>query len=194
MKQIWKNIDGFSRYQVSNTGKIKALAVTVHRKNNVAAHLKQKILRGAKDGCGYLHVRLISDSGKIQLWKIHQVVGKVFLGYDRKNTEKMVIDHIDNNKTNNNVLNLQIVPERWNVLKGQHTKYIERRMRSQTYYILDYTLEINKLQGIRFFKHTLFDAQNNIVYEYQTSNRVLYEEAVSELKNAGMIQDEGEFR
>lgn len=194
MQQIWKSIDGFSRYQVSNLGRIKALSISVHRKNNVVAHLKQKILKGAVDGCGYLHVRLISDSGKVQLWKIHQIVGKVFLGYNRKNTEKMVIDHIDSNKTNNALQNLQIVSERWNVRKGQTIKYIERRMKSQTYYVSDYTLEINKLQGIRFFKHTLLDAHNNIVYEYETSNRVLYEEAILKIKSVGMILDAGEFR
>jgi hypothetical protein len=62
---------------------------------------------------GYLHVRLLPDYGdKPVLWKIHQLVGLVYLGYDRDNRGDTVIDHIDGNKKNNKVSNLQIMDKR----------------------------------------------------------------------------------
>ena len=43
---------------------------------------------------GYVHVRLVKDRRYV-LYKVHQLVGQAFLGYDRKNDENLVIDHLN---------------------------------------------------------------------------------------------------
>lgn len=52
---------------------------------------------------------------------VHQMVASVFLGYVFNGT-KDVVDHIDSNKTNNNVSNLRIVSNRQNCSKEKTKK------------------------------------------------------------------------
>ena len=52
---------------------------------------------------------------------LHQLIGSTFLNYNIGN-RKIVIDHIDNNKTNNNINNLQIITQRQNISKERNTK------------------------------------------------------------------------
>ena len=85
------------------------------------------ILNPQKDGCGYLHVRLVKDRRYI-LYKVHQLVGSAFLGYDRKNDENLVIDHLNGIKHDNRVENLEVVTRSenskrfWNSTKGKETR------------------------------------------------------------------------
>ena len=90
------------------------------------------ILNPQKDGCGYLHVRLVKDRRYI-LYKVHQLVGAAFLGYDRKNNENLVIDHLNGIKHDNRVENLEVVTRSenskrfWNSTKGKETKQKMRK-------------------------------------------------------------------
>lgn len=72
-----------------------------------------------EDARGYLHVRLRKD-GAYKLFKVHVLVGICFLGYDpsqydRKNIDTLVIDHLDGDKHNNDVGNLEVVSQRENI-------------------------------------------------------------------------------
>lgn len=100
MEIIWKAIPGYEgKYEVSNNGEIKSLAYGKERL------LKPSINRG------YKQVVLHKNGGKTK-W-VHQLVAITFLGYtpDGHNT---VINHIDNNPSNNNVNNLEITSQRNN--------------------------------------------------------------------------------
>ena len=89
------------------------------------------ILTPQKDGCGYLHVRLVKDRHYV-LYKVHQLVGSAFLDYDRKNNENLVIDHLNGVKHDNRLENLEVVSRSenskrfWNSDKGKETR---RKMR-----------------------------------------------------------------
>lgn len=90
MKEIWKDIPNYENlYQVSNLGNIKSLY------NNI-------ILKPSVDRYGY--VRFSATKNKKQkTLRIHRVVMEVF----NPIKESMQINHIDGNKTNNAITNLE---------------------------------------------------------------------------------------
>ena len=109
-KEIWKDIEGYEGlYQVSNWGNVKSLN---YRKRGYAKNLTPKI-----NNRGYEWVELRKNGKKKQV-VIHRLVGETFLenpnGYP-------IINHKDENKTNNTVENLE-----WCTL-SYNTKYSMER-------------------------------------------------------------------
>lgn len=106
----WKDILGYEGfYQISNLGKVKSLTRKVVPVD--------KILKPQVDGNGYLHARLYKD-GKGKTMKVHQLVVLAFLNHV-PNGHKVVVDHIDNNKLNNKLNNLQLISNRENISKDK---------------------------------------------------------------------------
>lgn len=98
--EIWKDIQGngcygrkIKDYEVSNKGRI--------RKNG-------KLIK-PKLNDGYLYIPFIG--------RIHILVAESFLNHI-KSGHKIVVDHIDENKLNNNVNNLQLLSHRDNTNKS----------------------------------------------------------------------------
>jgi len=107
--EIYKDVIGYEGiYQVSNLGNIKTFWY---------GNEKIKILSSDKNG--YLHTGL-SKNGLIKTRTIHQLVAEAFLNHTRCGL-KLVINHIDFNKANNKVENLEIVNARENSNK-KHIK------------------------------------------------------------------------
>ena len=105
MVEEFRNIKGYEGiYQVSNLGRVKSLNYN-HTK-------KERILKAGDDGKGYYYVGLSKD-GVLKMRKIHQLVAEYFLGHTPCGY-KLVVNHIDFDKTNNNVDNLEIVTQREN--------------------------------------------------------------------------------
>jgi hypothetical protein len=75
-------------------------------KNSVRKiHRKGKILKPIKMENGYLYID-ISCKGKVKRTAVHRIVSETFLS---KNINKKHIHHIDGNKENNAVSNLEII-------------------------------------------------------------------------------------
>ena len=91
-------------YEVSNFGNVKSLT-------------NDKILKPCLDGRGYYKVTLSKD-GKTKTIRIHILVATAFLGH-KPDGYKIVVDHIDNNKLNNNLTNLQLITHRENISKDK---------------------------------------------------------------------------
>lgn len=107
--EIWKTIEDFKDYKISNLGNVKSF------KNN-----KELILKTQLTKKGYKKLSL--SNGKIQKhFLIHQLVAIYFLNHKPNGMEK-IIDHIDNDKQNNNVSNLRIVTNRENCSKDKKNK------------------------------------------------------------------------
>ena len=110
MIEEWRNIPGYEGlYVVSNTGKVRSL-------------ITFKILKPNFYTSGYLFVNLYKDK-KPKPMSIHRMVASAFLEYDLNgDSRRNVIDHIDNNKTNNLLTNLQITTNRINSIKDKLPK------------------------------------------------------------------------
>lgn len=118
MIEVWKDVKSFEgKYQVSNLGRVRSLdRLTEMRKGEngklFKKPIKGKLLTPQKDKCGYVHVRLVKKVDgvlKYILFKVHQLVAQEFLNYDRKNSQDLVIDHINGDKNDNRLENLEVV-------------------------------------------------------------------------------------
>lgn len=109
--EIWKpvlNYEGL--YEVSDLGRIKSLGNSKGK--------KEKILNGGSDGKGYRSFRLYKNK-KAKTYKLHILVAIAFLGYVPDGTNRIVVDHKDNIKTNNRADNLQLITNRKNCSKDR---------------------------------------------------------------------------
>lgn len=94
--EIWKPVKGYEGlYEVSNAGRIKSVC---------AGRWKTTIIRKlVVDKDGYLTVNLKSN-GKYRCLKVHRIVAEAFIS----NPDKLPqVNHIDENKQNNAVSNLE---------------------------------------------------------------------------------------
>ena len=93
----WKPIEGYEgKYLISNQGKVKSL---YDKSGNYREHIL--VSRNAKNG--YLYVNLYKNS-KSKTKKIHRLVAETFI----PNTNNLpCINHIDGNKHNNCIDNLE---------------------------------------------------------------------------------------
>lgn len=94
-EEIWKDIPDYEGlYMVSNLGRVKSL------KRNTA---HERIMCLKKDKGGYLYVGL-SKNGIVNYKKVHRLVAQAFI----PNLEnKYSVNHIDGNKQNNRLDNLE---------------------------------------------------------------------------------------
>jgi len=115
--EIWKTIKDYKGYyEVSNLGRVKSIKrIGMLRKGLHPITYKEKILKPSKDGFGYLIVSLSKNNIK-KTFKIHNLVTIEFLNH-KKCGFKIVVDHIDGNKQNNNLNNLQLISQRENSSK-----------------------------------------------------------------------------
>lgn len=100
MKEIWKNVNEYEElYQVSNLGNVKRIRFINFRSN----YLKNKLLKPIKHKNGYLVVGL-TKNGKTKIKAIHRLVAQTFIDNPKN---KKYVNHIDGNKQNNKVDNLE---------------------------------------------------------------------------------------
>jgi len=104
-KEYWKDVKGFKDlYKISNYGNVLSL------KTN-------KILKHGRKNKGYAFVNLYKDK-KPKCRMVHQLMAECFLGHV-PNGQTIVVDHIDNNQSNNRLDNLQLITQRGNSLKDK---------------------------------------------------------------------------
>lgn len=109
-KEIWLPCVGYeNKYMVSNLGRVKRLAYTYYY-NNKTVHFNEKIkkqcesAKRANSKQGYLCTRLLDENGKSDSKMVHVLVAKAFI----PNPNNLpTVNHIDGNKHNNRVDNLE---------------------------------------------------------------------------------------
>ena len=111
-EEIWMSVFGYEGYyEVSNLGRLKSLSREMY--NGFGFFLsKDRILKTFPDGSGYLSC-LLSKDGKKTHKKPHQLVAIAFLNH-KLNGNSIVVDHINGDKIDNRLQNLQIKTHREN--------------------------------------------------------------------------------
>ena len=147
-QEVWKPIDGFEGlYEVSNLGRVKSLDRYVDNGHGSTRLAKGRILKPQLVMGGYLQVILCRNC-KPSLFKVHRLVYEAFHG---KRPEGMEINHIDEDKSNNSLENLNLMTHKENVNWGTA---IERRAKP----IIQYSLNGKKLAEF----DSLSDASNQL--------------------------------
>lgn len=125
LDEIWKDIKGYEGYyQISNFGNVRSLDRWV--KDNGTPVFKQgMLLNPVKQSVGYLQIAL-NVEGKVKKKYIHRLVMEAFNPTDNP---KLEINHIDENKENNMITNLEWVTHKENINKI--SKYIVARENNQ---------------------------------------------------------------
>lgn len=107
----WRTINGYGGvYQVSNTGVVKRLHHVTINKKGVAMTFKEKRIKPFKDKYGYMHVCLQDGKKRINC-QVHRLVISAF----NQGDTSMQVNHIDGNKKNNRIENLEWVTPKENV-------------------------------------------------------------------------------
>ena len=89
-REIWKSIDGYANYEVSNFGRVRNAET-------------EKIMKTSLRGGSYLRV-VLSKNGVQKSYSVHRLVAQEFVNNPNN---KPVADHIDGNPLNNNASNLR---------------------------------------------------------------------------------------
>lgn len=113
----WKRFPLALDYIVSKNGVIISLEREKIKSNNALMKIPFMIIKPDLRKTGYLYCTFVSDN-KVKRFSLHQVVAITFLNHI-PSKHNIVVDHIDNNKSNNNVNNLQLVSARENLCKDR---------------------------------------------------------------------------
>ena len=117
----WRDIPGYEGYyQVSNLGRVKSLDRIDITKKGYSRHKKGIELKVVKKGAGYSAVHLSKNSLTEQVY-VHRLVLEAFLF-----ESSMEINHINGNKADNRLLNLEYVTKRENQIHALKTGLLNR--------------------------------------------------------------------
>lgn len=155
MQEIWKDIEGYEGlYQVSNLGNVKSLNYRNMKKPHL---LKPKVTHD-----GYYRLNLCKD-GILKSRTIHILVARAFIPNP---DNKPQVNHIDGNKQNNCVSNLEWVTGKENIRhaidtglrKIENHKYLKGSSHYASKPVLQYDLDGNFIkkwgcqqEAVRFY-------------------------------------------
>lgn len=142
-KEIWKDIKGYEGlYQISNLGRVKSLERICFQSPLKKRKINEKIMKFDKSSkAGYIRISLNKDGNK-KKYSVHRLVAQTFIPNPHNYPQ---INHIDENKQNNNINNLE-----WCTVK--------------------YNNNYGSRKGLNFKKIIQFDTIGNKIAIYESIN------------------------
>ncbi len=130
MQEQWKDINGFEgKYQISNFGRVKSLDRKVLQFNGIYDSYrlyKGKILKKFTSNRGYEKVILYDKKGKKTV-NVHRIVAEAFIP-NPKNLPQ--VNHIDENKRNNCISNLEWCDSKYNINYGSRNQKTSKALKN----------------------------------------------------------------
>lgn len=177
MQEIWKDIEEYKGiYQVSNFGDVKSLERKINRHHNAVLNLKERKLKQLNVN-GYMTVALSKKNNRKQTL-IHRLVAEAFIpdkstfkSMPDEDRDLIVLDdlevnHKDENKANNIVMNLEWCTHKYNINYGDGNKNrsaTEKQTKSSSNYSQRYNGFGGKKRAV-----LQYDLQNNFIKEWQS--------------------------
>ena len=123
MEEIWKTIEDYENYMVSNLGRVYSKRSKRYLKSSLTS-----------SGKGYQHISLCKD-GKAKSFMIHRLVAEAFI----PNPDNLpCVNHKDENKMNNCIDNLEWCTAQYNNTYGT---IIQRTKKKISKVVEQYTLD-----------------------------------------------------
>ncbi len=117
--EIWKDVVGYEGlYKVSNLGRVKSLDRVVTCKDGKRQLYKGKFIKFDKNRGNYVYANLCKN-GIRKNKSIHQLVAQAFIPNPNNLPE---VNHIDEDKSNNRVDNLEWCDRKYNINYGTRNK------------------------------------------------------------------------
>lgn len=150
MEEIWKDIEGYERmYQVSNMGNVRSLNYNQTKEIKV---LKPSNNRGYK-------LVVLSKNGKTKTYSVHKLVATHFI----PNPNSLpIINHIDEDKTNNCVSNLEWCTQQYNINYGNRNKKVGHKLSKPIIQLTPNNEIVKKWDGLTVIKQELGFNEGNI--------------------------------
>lgn len=169
MKEIWKSIKNFENsYQVSNYGRVKSISRNITCRDGKIKHVKERILRPKITSNGYLMV-VLRGNNQPYYKNIHRLVALSFIPNPCNLPQ---VNHIDENKLNNRVDNLEWCSEHYNANYGTRNFKISNKLKQRnTQKIAQYDLQGNLIhifnntrEAISAFGSKIYDCCTGKLY------------------------------
>ncbi|EHI69001.1 NUMOD4 domain-containing protein [Streptococcus ictaluri] len=153
----WRTVKGYEGvYEISNTGKIRSLDRLITCSDGRNVFYKGIELKYSLNKDGYCVVALCKN-GTQKSAHIHRLVAEAFI---KKNRQNLEVNHIDENKENNNAKNLEWVTRKENCNHGTRT---ERSQKNRTY------------ENVRKIPVRKLDLSGNVINEYSSISEAVKE-------------------
>jgi hypothetical protein len=156
--EIWKEVNNFSKYEISNYGNLK-------NKDT------QKILQPSIKS-GYLCTSLTDNNGIRKSVKIHRLVALNFI----PNTEnKETVNHINHNRLDNNINNLEwMTTTEQNNHKRKCKKEIQELVSSRAVWRIDKDTneKLELYETIRYASKWVFDNKLTSITDFNNGNNI----------------------
>ena len=122
-KEVWKDIVGYEGYyQVSTRGIVRSVDREIFRKDGVKVRLKGAVRKPKVANDGYYNIYLTKD-GVSEFFPISRLVATHFIPNPHN---KEQVNHIDEDKSNNHISNLEWATAKENANHGTRNERISR--------------------------------------------------------------------
>ena len=166
LTEVWKDIDGYEgSYQVSNMGRVRSVDRVVTFSDGSVRKYKGKVRKLSLDAKGYEQVTL-SNGNRYNTKRVHRLVLETFKPH--VNMKDLQVNHMDGNKLNNHLTNLEWVTGRDNILHAYDTGLITNIGEGSPNAILSNADVLEILQRL-----DAGESQRNIALDYGVGQRYI---------------------